>query len=136
MYELGLGVEQDTALAMWLYVNAANKGSTLAQSTLGFFYEQGINVETNANEAMRWYRLAAEQGDSGAQFNLARYYELGMGVQQDYMTAYMWYSLANADGYYFGKDNADFLAENMTPAQISEAQQRAQACVTNDHKNC
>ena len=136
MYEYGSDGEQDTAFAMSMYVDAANKGSARAQSTLGYFYEYGINVEINAEEAVRWYKLAAEQGDGGAHFGLARAYDLGMGVQQDHVTAYMWYSIINADDNYFAGETADILAERMTPAQVAEAQQRAQTCLKNNYKNC
>ena len=136
MYEYGMGGEQNTALAMSMYFDAAEKGSARAQSTLGYFYEYGINVEINANEAVRWNKLAAEQGDGGAQFGLARAYELGMGVEQDHVTAYMWYSVINAEEDYLIGSPADILAERMTPAQIAEAQQRAQTCLANIYKNC
>ncbi len=53
------------------------------------------------------------------------YYE-GHGVVQDYVQAHMWLNLAAARG---GGDYAkvrDIVAERMSPAQIAEAQRRAE----------
>ena len=41
---------------------AAAKGSSTAQSNLGWLYEQGRGVAKDYAEARKWYRMAAEQG--------------------------------------------------------------------------
>ena len=57
-------------------------------------------------------------------------YHYGRGVPQDYVQSHMWYNLAAA-GLLPGEDrdsaaeNRDFVAKQMTPAQIAEAQRFA-----------
>ena len=58
-----------------------------------------------------------------AQANLAYMYLHGKGVRQDYFQAYVWYNLSAAGGDVEAAQNRDSVAEKMTPADISEAQQ-------------
>jgi len=46
-------------------------------------------------------------------------------VTQDYVQANMWYNLSAAKGNYIAREARDSLAEQMTPAQIAEAQRLA-----------
>jgi len=52
-------------------------------------------------------------------------YHNGFGVMQDYVQAHMWYSLTAARGEKGASKWRDLLAEQMTPAQIAEAQRLA-----------
>jgi TPR repeat protein len=79
---------------------------------------------------------AAEQGDVDAQVNLGYAYATGRGVPQDYATAHMWYNLASSNGNALGSKNRDQIAEQMTPADISEAQRRARVCLESQYKEC
>ena len=58
-------------------------------------------------------------------------YRLGTGVIQDkvYVYAHMWANLAGSNGSKKGRELRDFVAERMTPAQITEAQRLARECV-------
>ncbi len=76
-------------------------------------------------EAVRWFRRGAEQGFAEAQHNLGVMYGQGRGVQQDYVQAHMWISLAAAQGKESYRKSRDFLAEQMTPPQLAEAQRLA-----------
>ncbi len=76
-------------------------------------------------EALKWYRKAAEQGNADAQNNLGFMYLNGYGVPQDNVQAHMWFNLAAAQGNEVGRENSDFIAEKMTPADISKAQAMA-----------
>ena len=76
-------------------------------------------------EAVRWYRKAADQGNAFAQNNLGVMYDNGNGVAQDYVQAHMWYNLAAEQGVKLAIENRDSAAEEMTPAQIAEAQKLA-----------
>ncbi len=67
----------------------------------------------------------AEQGDAESQFNLGSMYFNGHGVPQSDVHAHMWANLASAAGYQKAAKFRDILAELMTPAQITEAQQLA-----------
>jgi len=65
IYEQGLGVEPDYALAANWFRKAAEKGSSTAMINLGGLYEGGKGVSKDMTMAMNWYRKAS--GDtSGA----------------------------------------------------------------------
>jgi TPR repeat protein len=129
-------VKQDYLEAERWYKLAAGQGDANAQFALGMWYVDGTGIVQNYAEAVRWYNLAAEQGYSSAQGNLGWMYEQGNGVVQDYVTAHMWYNLATAKGFDGATENRNNVAKLMTPAQIDEAQQRAQACLESNYKNC
>ena len=99
-------------------------------------YNNGRGVPQNDKTAVKWYRLAAEQGGADAQFNLGNVYRLGTGVIQDKVYAHMWANLAGSNGSKKGRELRDFVAERMTPAQITEAQRLARECVRKKYKGC
>ncbi len=75
--------------------------------------------------ALTEFRPLAQQGDASAQNNLGLMYSKGRGVAQDYVQAHMWVNLAAAQGIEDARDARDILVEQMTPAQIAEAQRLA-----------
>jgi len=75
--------------------------------------------------AADWYRKAAEQGSQTGQRWLGNLYATGKGVPQDYVQAHMWYNLAGVQGEEKASDLRDKIANEMTPAQIYEAQRLA-----------
>ncbi len=119
-YERG---DYDTALKEWRPL--AEQGDAPAQFTLGRMYDLAQGVPQDDQEAGRWFRLAAEQGDAEAQFNLGYMHAEGQGVPQDDMVAHMWFSLAAAQGDFHAEQTRNKLEENMTPAQLAEAQRLA-----------
>ena len=76
-------------------------------------------------EAVKWFRKAAEQDCAIAQSNLGVMYARGNGVPQDYVQAHKWFNLAALRGEKKAKKYRDNAAKNMTPADISKAQQLA-----------
>lgn len=129
-YEAAQGVPQDYGQAAAWYRKAAEQGYAEAQFNLSLLYVSGLGVPQDYAQAVAWYRKAAEQGYAAAQFNLGRMYETGRGVRQDFVEAYMWQDLAAAratgeDRKKFA-DGRDGLAKSMMPAQVMEAQKRAQ----------
>ena len=129
-YDNGQGVTQDYAQAAGWYRKAAEQGYAEAQFNLGVMYAKGEGVRQDYAQALVWYRKAAEQGYAPAQFNLGGMYDTGRGVPQDYVEAHMWRNLAAARATGEDKkkfeDGRDDLAKSMTPAQVTEAQKRAQ----------
>ncbi len=75
--------------------------------------------------ALKEWRPLAEQGDANAQFNLGSMYEYGEGVPQDDVQARMWLNLAAAQGNELARINRDRLTEQMTPAELADAQRLA-----------
>ena len=78
---------------------------------------------------MAWWRKAADQGHADAQYTLGLRYDLGDGVPQDYVEAHKWLSLAasrvTGDEQKRYAVARDATAKAMTPAQLAEAQKRA-----------
>lgn len=99
MYEVGLGVGQDSGEAVKWFRRAAEQGHPDAQNNLGFMYVYGRGVAQDDAEAAKWYRRAAEQGYAGAQFNLGRRYADGRGVPKDDAEAVKWLRRAAEQGF-------------------------------------
>lgn len=59
IYEKGLGVPPDYALAAVWYRKAADQGDARAQVNLGHLYEAGLGVDRDPQAALRWYAAAA-----------------------------------------------------------------------------
>ncbi len=130
VYELGRGVPQNYAQAAVWYRKAAEQGFPFAQNALGVLLSTGQGVLKDDAEAAIWFRKAAEQGSADAQLNLGAAYQLGTGVPLDWSECYLWYKVASA-----GKAKSatpeqvtallDVIATHLTPAALSQAQQRA-----------
>ncbi len=74
---------------------------------------------------MKWYRRAAEQEHAGARYYLGRAYVDGQGVKKDLVLAHMWLALAADQNYENAGGILKWLADQMTPAQIAEAERLA-----------
>ncbi len=68
IYEKGLGVIADYALARHWYEKAATQGNTRAQINLGYLYESGLGVERDLTTAMNWYRSASGLSEGELEF--------------------------------------------------------------------
>ena len=136
MHESGQGITQDYQEALKWYRLAAAKGHAGAQFNLGWMYESGQGITQDYQEALKWYRLAAGQGNAVAPYNLGVMYGKGQGVIQDHVRAYMWFNLAAASGHGKAVKNRDIAANNLTTAQIAEAQKLARECEKNKYQNC
>ncbi|MEN8206494.1 MAG: tetratricopeptide repeat protein [Pseudomonadota bacterium] len=112
--------DYDAAVREWR--SLAEQGDAGAQLNLGFMYDNGYGVPQDYRAAIKWYRKAAEQGNERAQYNLGLMYDIGYGVQQDYVQAHMWYDIA---GVAVAVSYRDYVAQEMTPAQVVEAQRLA-----------
>src|SRR5262245_16483674 len=112
----------DYATAIRIWRPLADQGNATAQTFLGLVYYDGRGVPQNYTEAAQWYRRASDQGHPMAQYNLGYMYAYGQGVPQDYVTAHVLFNLASAKGEKNAAENRDWIARQMTPAQIAEAQ--------------
>jgi hypothetical protein len=86
----------------------------------------GKGVAQDTAEAVTWYRKAAEHGNADAENTLGALYAEGRGVPRDSVRAYAWFSLAMRAGDQHAEGNRDIAARNMTPAEITAAEQLAQ----------
>lgn len=121
----GDGDTHDMTEAVKWNRKAAEHGNAAAQQTLGAWYSQGFGVIQDAAEAARWYRKAAEQGENFAQYYLGRCYERGKGVRKDSVLAHKWFNLSSAQGNEDARQNLLKIEDQMTAAQIAEAQRLA-----------
>jgi TonB family protein len=107
----------------------AEGGERRAQFELGLAFAYGDGVPVDYAAAASWFRKAAEQGDGDAQNMLGAAYQDGIGVPQDAVEALKWRTIAAAvescdvDGKFAAARDA--LSRNMTPAQRSQSQKRA-----------
>jgi TPR repeat protein len=124
----GKGAVKDIHLAFGWFKKAAEQGDAEAQFKIGKMYFVGEGVDQSHAAAAGWYRRAADQGHSNAQFWLGMAYALGEGIGQDFVQAYLWFSLNAASPDNVPQrladsiSNRDIAAENLTPAQLAEAQ--------------
>ena len=92
-------------------------------------HHDGRGVPQDYGEAVAWFHLAAEQGDARGQENLEWMYARGRGVSQDDIEAHMWFNLAASRSTGVARMrpelSRDFIADQMTPEDLSEAQRRA-----------
>lgn len=64
IYEKGISLPPDYALAARWYLRAAEQGDRRAQINLGYLYETGQGVARNPAEALKWYRRATGLNES------------------------------------------------------------------------
>ena len=71
-----------------------------------------------------------------AQSNLGFMYSNGEGVLTDTKRAYMWYNLASYNGNKIAGKNKSDIAKQMTPADISKAQDMSSRCLESNYTDC
>ena len=127
-FENGLAAAErgdyETALREWRPL--AERGDAEAQYYLGSMYDRGIGVRQDYAKAAKWYRRAALLGDGDAKNNLGAMFINGHGVPQDYVRAHMWFSLAAAQDNEPAIENRVYVANQMTPNDLSKAERMAQ----------
>ena len=136
MYEYGYGVPENDKIAVKWYTRAAEQGMPHARFALGTMYDNGTGVPENDKTAVKWYTLAAKWGLAIAQANLGVMYSNGEGVLTDTKRAYMWYNLASYNGEKIAGENKDIIAKQMTPADISKAQDMSSRCLESNYTDC
>jgi hypothetical protein len=104
----------------------ADQGDADAQWQMGLRYHNGEDVPQDDSQATQWFLRAAEQGNVTAQAELGAYYWAGRGVPEDLSKAYMWSEIALAGGDGNSKSRLEVLASQMTPEQVSAANQQAE----------
>lgn len=107
--------------------NAAEQGDAQAQLKLGMLYATGRGVSLDDQQAVSWYQKAAEKKNAEGQFYLGVRYANGNGIAIDYVEAVKWLILSGKAGFEIASLFREFLEKNMTPANIAEARERANA---------
>jgi TPR repeat protein len=136
MYDVGEGVPENDKTAVKWFTKAAEQGNASAQFELGTMYVRGYGVPENYKTAVKWFTKAAEQGDSGGQGMLGGMSQYGSGVLTETKRAYMWYNLSSYNGSKTGGENKNKIAKQMTPADISKAQDMSSLCLESNYTDC
>lgn len=108
--------------------NGVRAGDPLAMYTAGWLIMQDPEPgQEGLLQAAQLFRASARAGNPAAMANLGLMYFDGRAVPQDFALGYMWLVLAGTAGFTQALDLSAVLASRMTPGQISEAQQMAEA---------
>ena len=134
----GLSAAQsgDFKTALAEFTTLAEQGNARAQAKLGDYYNFGNGVPKNQKAAVRWYMKASKQGDSYAQKELGWKYYKGSGVLTDYRQAYMWWDISAFNGHRFSMGLKEEITKEMTPADISKAQNMSSRCLKSHYTDC
>jgi Sel1 repeat len=86
--------------------------------------------------AVKVFRAMAEQGNAKAQRVLGVMYHRGQGVARSPVRAFLWFSRAAARGDAKAKAELHEVTQTMTPEELSQAREMAQACEASDYRSC
>jgi TPR repeat protein len=86
--------------------------------------------------AIRLFRPLAEQGNAKAQSVLGVMYRRGEGVARSSVRAFIWLSRAAARGDARAKVELRDVSQTMTPEELSQAREMAQACEASNYRSC
>jgi TPR repeat protein len=86
--------------------------------------------------AIRLFRPLAEQGNAKAQHLIGVMYHKGEGVTRNDVRAFAWFSMAAAHGDSDAKAKLPEVSKTMTPLELSQAREMAQACEVSNYRVC
>ncbi len=86
--------------------------------------------------AMQVFRAMAHQGNVKAQSVLGVMYRRGQGVSRSPVRAFLWFSRAAARGDARAKAELREVSQTLTPEELSQARQMAQACEASNYRSC
>ncbi len=86
--------------------------------------------------AIRLFRPLAEKGNAKAQSVLGVMYRRGQGVARSPVRAFLWFSRAAARGDAKAKAELRGVSQTMTPEELSQAREMAQACEASNYRSC
>lgn len=77
-------------------LDAARKGDTEAQFSVGICFSKGQGTAVDPRQAFKWYLKAAKRGHDDAAYNVGYFYEKGRGVKANKRKAKFWYDRAES----------------------------------------
>ena len=86
--------------------------------------------------AIQLFRPLAAKGNAKAQHLIGVMYHKGEGVARSSVRAFAWFSLAAAHGDGEAKAKLAEVSKAMTPDELSQGKEMAQACEASDYRNC
>jgi TPR repeat protein len=130
IYENGVGVKPDKAMAIALLEKSAAQGFVPAEGHLGELHLRGNETLQDFGKAQSWLHKAAIAGDTRSQWMLGHIFALGLGVPADPAQAYGWYENAALNGDGLAKRMRDDILTHMSPAEIAKGEQDAKDIAT------
>jgi uncharacterized protein len=135
MYVQGLGVEQNYQEAAKWFERASEQSVEEALSNTGAFEAGHLGrkfpvLAGASSPTMETYREGIVYTLATAKGALGELYAMGLGVPRDYVRAHKWLNLAAAslppgDERDYFAESRDYLALQMSPHEIAEAQRMA-----------
>ena len=112
--------------------------SMLFNNAVAADFNKGLKAAQSGDfkTALAEWTPLAEQGYADAQSNLGTMYDNGSGVLTDTKRAYMWYNLSSYNDNEIGGKNKDKITKEMTPADISKAQDMSSRCLESNYTDC
>lgn len=98
-------------------------------------YELGEGVLQNDKYSLHWFNLASRNGQQDAQYKLAVIYYQGKMVPKNDITSYMWLNISQYNGKDI-KNMKGIIFDDLSQADIDEAQLRSMKCVESLYKHC
>ena len=86
--------------------------------------------------AIQVFRAMAEQGNAEAQGLLGAMYRRGQGVRRNSVRAFVWFTRAGARGNSKAKTELHEVSQTMTPEELAQAKEMAEACEASNYRNC
>ncbi|MCY1305178.1 Alginate biosynthesis protein AlgK [compost metagenome] len=123
IYYEGRLVPQDPAKAEQHLLKAVATEPS-ANYYLGQIYRRGYLGEVDPDKALDHLLSAARSGHASADFALAQLFSQGRGIQPDLVNAYLFSQLAVQAGKPEAPAYSTQLAQQLSPAQRTEAQKR------------
>lgn len=127
MYERGNGVQANATESVRWYTQSALGGWSDSMFNLGQKYYKGQGVPTDNAKAADLFFLVATTGDPDGQWAFGVLVSEGQGRQQDTIEGYAWLLLAANQGHEEAQKELQQRSQQMTQAQIGDAQAVAQA---------
>jgi hypothetical protein len=93
-------------------------------------------IPQNLDKTRDWAAQAAEQDNGFGHYILGALYKDGLGVQRDLVIAYMRYLLSERAGFEGGDGRLRPIAEDLSAAQLLEAQALKDQCIERDFQEC
>lgn len=98
LYYTGIGVEQDSTLALKWWTQAADAGDWYSAYLMKAFYALGKNVRQDFNKAIEFLKNGAERGCVKLEYELAKAYYQDEYGQCDFVEAMKWFKKAYEGG--------------------------------------
>jgi TPR repeat protein len=129
LYHQGLGVPQNTDLAIDWYRAAASRHHPEAEYNLGIANIEGMGTHYDPKRAAAYFRDAARQGVMEASYNLGLIYENGLLGRSQSDQALYWYRTAADQGSPEGRAAMNQLAHSLhySPADVDRVYNRIKA---------